>query len=187
MSSRRVLAVLLLTATLGCSEPPDKEHHQAEGALAAARAADAAVYAPEELHAAETALAQDHAAVAQRDYRQALRLALETRDSAYEAVKRAGDQKAAARGEAELAIAELDRLTKLGMSRLAGTTLPRISGAAAERVRTTLRGSATLLQEARTEVAAQKYRDAITKLASPIAALRQELEPSADSNGRRGR
>ena len=71
--------------------------------MAAARAADAAIYAPEGLQAAEAALQKYDEAVAQRDYRQALNLAIEARDKAYEAAKQAGDAKAAARSQAEQA------------------------------------------------------------------------------------
>ena len=96
MSRRFVPAVLALVVLGACSEPPNKERQQAEARVAAARAADAAIYAPEGLQAAEAALQKYDEAVAQRDYRQALNLALEARDQAYEAAKQAGDAKDAA-------------------------------------------------------------------------------------------
>jgi len=86
---------------MACAAPPDKELHQAEGAIAAAKTADAERYAPDELRAAETALHNYDAAVAARDYRQALRLAMDAQVSASEAAKRAGDEKALARSHAE--------------------------------------------------------------------------------------
>jgi len=56
MSRRLVPAVLALVMLSACSEPPNKEHQQAEEAVASARAADAAIYAPEGLQTAEAAL-----------------------------------------------------------------------------------------------------------------------------------
>ena len=50
---RSPCCVLSCSWRSACSDPPTKEHHQADGALAAARAADAAIYAPDELHTAE--------------------------------------------------------------------------------------------------------------------------------------
>ena len=75
-----ILVVALLT--LSCSAPPEKEHQLALQALLAARTADTTTYAPEELAAAEAALASYDRAVADRDYRQALGRALEAREKA---------------------------------------------------------------------------------------------------------
>ena len=83
MRRRLLSAIAFAIAGLACSGPPAKEHQEAESALAAARAAQAAVYAPAELKLADSALADYDAAVAQRDYRQALRLAIEARDGAF--------------------------------------------------------------------------------------------------------
>src|SRR5205085_2902080 len=58
MWQRCGVVIAFAVAALSCSEPPLKEFHQAEGALTAARAADAATYAPETLQAAEAALAK---------------------------------------------------------------------------------------------------------------------------------
>ena len=81
-----IFGAILFTA---CSSPPDKERHQAEGAIAAAREAGAEAYAPNELAIAETSLNKYEAAVAERDYRLALSLAVEARDTAYRAAKHA--------------------------------------------------------------------------------------------------
>ena len=105
MSRRFVPAVLALVVLGACSEPPHKEHQQAETAVASARAADAAIYAPEGLQAAEAALLKYDESVAQRDYRQALNLAIEARDKAYEAAQQAGEAKNSARNEANRLIA----------------------------------------------------------------------------------
>ena len=92
-----LLAVLSLAA---CGSPPDKEMHQAQGAIDAARAAGADTYAPDEFKAAVDALARAQDAVAQRDYRLALNNALDSRERAQNAAKMGADGKAAARLQA---------------------------------------------------------------------------------------
>lgn len=177
MLHRLLVAALVTTVAAGCSAPPEKERHQAEGALAAARAADAAIYAPEELKAAEAALAQYDAAVAAGDYRQALNQALAARDGAYEAARRASDQKAAARGEAEQLAAELEVLTRRASARLGGVGGSRVTGAAAQQLRNALRPAASALQEARTRLDRQDYRGAIDSLRPVLDLLHQALPP----------
>lgn len=177
MLHRLLVAALVTTVAAGCSAPPEKERHQAEGALAAARAADAAMYAPDELKAAEAALAQYDAAVAAGDYRQALNQALAARDGAYDAARRASDEKAAARGEAEQLAAELEVLTRRASARLGGVGGPRVTGAAAQQLRNALRPAASALQEARTRLDRQDYRGAIDSLRPVLDLLRQALPP----------
>ena len=88
----------------------------------------------DELEAAESALQHYDAAVSQRDYKQALSLAMAARDTAYEAVKRAADEKAAARGRAERLIAiagqavtEVDAaLSRLGTGRAQAPLVARL-------------------------------------------------------------
>ena len=182
---RRLLIVAAIAVATGrCSAPPDQERHQAEGALTAARAADAATYAPEELKAAETAFAQYDAAVAARDYRLALSLALAARDGAYDAVRRASDEKAAARGQAIQLLAELDALTKAAHARLGGTAGPRPTGAAAERLRGALRPAASALQEARARVNRQDYRGAIASVRPVLDLLRKAMPTNASPASR---
>ena len=189
MLRRVAIATVLAVASVRCSVgPPEKERFQAEGALAAASAADAAIYAPEQLKTAQDALAQYDAAVAARDYRQALSLALAARDGAYEAVKQASNEKAAARGQAEQLVAELEGLTKTATGRLAGVGGPRPSGQAAERIRGALRNAASALQEARTRVERQDYRGASASVQPVRDLLRKAIEAggpaSAPATGR---
>lgn len=109
MFSVRRAAYYLFAASLSCltacSAPPDKEIHQAQGALDAARAAGAEQYAREEFAAAQEALRRAADAVGERDYRLALSHALDSRERAETAAKEAGDQKAAARTAADRAVA----------------------------------------------------------------------------------
>lgn len=170
---QRCGVLALAIAALSCSEPPLDEFHQAEGALAAARAADAATYAPDTLQAAEAALATYDAAVAQRDYRQALNAALAARDQAYEAAKEAGNRKAEARSRAETLIKQLETLTTTGTARLSAVNRP--TGAAADRLRAALRPVPGALQEARTRLDRQDYAGVAQQVTPVVAALQREL------------
>ncbi|MDE3155211.1 MAG: DUF4398 domain-containing protein [Acidobacteriota bacterium] len=108
-SSRFVAAVALVSALTwlpACGQPPEKEMHEAQGALDAARAAGAQRYAPEEYGAAADALKKSQDAVTARDYRQALNFALDSRERAQNAVKDAMNRKAAVRSDAERTMAD---------------------------------------------------------------------------------
>jgi Domain of unknown function (DUF4398) len=135
---RRVLPLgtILLSVflTVACSEPPNKELHQAQGAIDAARAAGAAVYAPEELKGAVDALTRAQDAVGQRDYRLALNHALDSRERAQAAAKRAADERATVRSEAERLLADTAAAVSIATVRLK----------AAEDTRTPAEGTATL-------------------------------------------
>jgi hypothetical protein len=172
---RRVLwpiAGLFLLAA--CSSPPEKERHQAEGAIAAAREAGAETYAAADLKAAETALDKYTTAVAQRDYRQALSAAVEARDTAYQAARRAADGKAAARSQAERLLADTTRLLELAHTRLAS---PAGRGAAGAKLRAAAAAAEPAVQEARATVAQQDYAAVLSTLTPIEADLRAEVEP----------
>lgn len=162
-------AVALAAVTLACSEPPTKERQQAEGAIAAARAAGAATYASAELSAAEKALVDYDAAVAQRDYRLALRLAVEARNGAYEAAKRAADEKAALRGRAEQVVATLDELLRAA----GGRPLPS-TRSAADRMRGVLKHATATLQKARSLIDEERYNEALGLATPAVEQLRSE-------------
>jgi hypothetical protein len=173
-------SLVVALAVAACSEPPSEERKQAENAIAAARAADAANYAPQELQDAEAALKKYDDAVAQRDYRQALNGALEARDRAYEAVKQAGSAKIEFRTQAEQLIVELDALNTRGAV-TTGAPGARAVGPAAERHRAALRAATAALQEARTLLGNMDYRGAVNVLTPAVQALRRELpvEPAS--------
>ena len=152
--------------------------------MASARAAEAAIYSPEGLQAAEAALQKYDESVAQRDYRQALNLAIEARDKAYDAAKQASDAKTAAKNQADRLIAEIDSLTATANARLAGTATPRPNAQAADRMRAAVKAAATAVQEARSLIERQDYRGAILRLTPAAEALRREVPPNP---GRRGR
>ena len=173
-----IVGAILLTA---CSSPPDKERHQAEGAIAAAREAGAEAYAPNELAIAETSLNKYEAAVAERDYRLALSLAVEARDTAYRAAKHAADGKAAARSEAEQLEVDVTRLVLLARARQSPASRP------AAKVRTTLAEADVALQEARTAAERGDYRGASARLEPVDRDLRAELGAAAGPALKRSR
>jgi hypothetical protein len=179
-------AIALLT--VACAEPPTKERHQAEAALADARAAGAETYAPDELQAAEAALQKYDGAVAQRDYRQALSYAQDARDQAYTAAKHATTEKAAALARANQLIADLDALTKAANARLSGApgAGPRLTSQAAERLRAALRTAPIALQEARSLLEQQDYRGAVLRLTPVVEAFRRDIPTPDPASGRRG-
>ncbi len=185
---RLVVCGLVIAALAGaCSEPPTKEKHQADGAVTAAKAADAATYAPIPLQAAEEALKHYDEAVAAGDYRLALNYAIDARDRAYEAAKQAANDKAAARSQAERVATELEVLLQRADAKLAGNAGPRPTGSAAERLRAVVKSGPALLQEARTRLGRQDYRGTIKLLTPPVETLRRELATAPAASGRRGR
>jgi hypothetical protein len=149
------LCALLLCAA--CSEPPQKEIDQAQGAIDAARAAGADRYAADTFTAATTALQQSREAVAGRDYRLALSRAVDANERALEAAKQAADGKARARSEADRAV--MTAATSIQQLR---TTLKAAEGARVPAkelspARRVLADAERALQEARAAVAREEY------------------------------
>jgi hypothetical protein len=185
MFRRLVFAAALAVALPACSEPPTKERQQADGAIAAARAAGAATYAKADLKTAESALSEYDAAVAQRDYRQALRLAIEARDGAYTAARHAADEKAAARSEAERLTSTLEALLKAASGRVSGGAGPKPTTRVVERLRVTSKGAQQTLQKSRSLMDVQDYAAAVALLSPVVEGLQRDLAPA--TAGRRGR
>ena len=171
----RRLAVLLLLplAVVACGEPPEREYHQAQGAIEAARAAGADVYAPEELAAAEQALKRYDAAVAQRDYRQALNHALDSRERASAAAKKAATDKATRRGEIERLVVVLAADVERG--RVAANAATKAQEAAARSLRQVIADTERALQDSRAALERDDVKQARTLLDGLEARLAQAL------------
>jgi len=178
-----VFLLLAASPLAGCSEPPDKERQQAEGALEAARAAGADVYAPAEFQDAQASLKKYDDAVAQRDYRLALNDALEARNIAYEAVKHAGNKKSELRSQTDRLLQDLETLVITAGVRLSGPASR--PGAPAERLRGARDAGNRALQEARSRSEKQDYPGAIETLTPAVEALRRELPGSEPAPPRR--
>jgi hypothetical protein len=187
MSRRRVLAVFVASLTLACSRPPEKEQKQAAEEIAAARAAEAGTYAPDELRAAETALQQYDQAVADHDNRLALTHAIDARDAAYSATRLAVSRKSAAQAAAFKGLADFEATVNLARSRLNGTPSLRPTGAAADRVRAALQRAPKVLQEARTQLAKQDFNGVVGLVGPMTEAIRKDLPPPPPQPGKKGK
>ena len=164
---RRLLAIgLLLLVSAGCSGPPQKEIDQAQSALDLARTAGAERYASSEFAAAASSLEKAHAAVGQRDYRQALNYALDSRQRATEAARQASDGRARAKAAVEALYGQVATLTNQLQAalRTAETAAPAKLLRAGQ---ATLRGARTDLQKASAAMSAGNYADA-TKLLTEV-------------------
>ena len=171
----RRLALVILLLSAGCAEPPNKEMNQAQGAIDAARAAGADRFAASELAAATDALKRAEDAVAAGDYRQALSLALDSRERAQQAAKMAVEGRADARGQAERAIAEVATLLSRAQAQLKDPDIARASGRTLRGPRATVTKVQNLLQEARSALSREDYAAVNTVVNGAAAELQAAL------------
>jgi DNA repair exonuclease SbcCD ATPase subunit len=186
---RRTIVGLLFAAALACAactNPPDKEMNQARGAIEAARAAGADLYAPTEYKAAVDALKRSEDAVAQRDYRQALNAALDSREQAENAARTAADQKAAVRSQAEKELRDLQATLDEARARLKAAETTRARRRALQAERATIDAADASVQEARTAMGQQDYLGARAdmngvgdRLRAAIGQIARVVEPPA--------
>lgn len=180
-------ALVVLTLA-GCASPPEKEIGQAQGAIDAARAAGADIYAVTELQAAVTALDRANQAVTGRDYRLALNDALDSREHAQAAAREAAEGRARARGAAERAMAEA--VTRLGAARerLSAAEAARAPARVRRPVATTLASIDAAVQEARAAMDAGDYarvQRVLTGLPERISDAVAALETAEGAQQRR--
>jgi hypothetical protein len=187
-------AALLLLFALPCTaciSPPDKEINQARGAIAAAHAAGGDAYAPDEYQAALTSLKHAEDAVGQRDYRQALNYALESREQAQNAARTAADQKAAVSSQAERDLHDLQAVLDEANAKLkaAETQRPKRRVSVQPEQRTIASAEASV-QKARAALNQQDYigaRDALRGVADGVreAMRRFDERTAAEARSRR--
>ncbi len=148
-----VLVVVCLGASLvGCAEPPTRELSQAEGAIAAARAAGAATHAAGDLAAAEQTLARARAAVAERDYRAALGHALDSSARAQTAATVAVGGRVKARLAADQALDDFSSLIEKVDAALATPEAKRVPAAIRREAAAAVAQSIETLRSARAGV-----------------------------------
>lgn len=174
-----LLAALLLTAA--CSEPPHKELNRAQGAIDAARAAGAEQYATEVYTAATTALQQAHDAVAQRDYRLALSRAIDAGERAQEAARQAADGKAAARSQAERALAAASAAVLRLDARIKAAETARVAAKDLARARRVAANAETVLQKARAELSVGSYLAAAEALTGADTGIPAQIRALDDA------
>jgi hypothetical protein len=192
---RRVPALLCaLLFCAGCSEPPQKEMSEAQGAIDAARAAGAEQYATDEYRAATTALKESQDAVQQRDYRLALSRAIDASQRAQEAAKRAADGMARARSEAEVAITDAANALQQLEARLKAAEAVRVPARdISDATKAVAEGQATL-QKARASLVARDYlaasstvNDLAARITAQVAAVDEAIATRASRPPRRRR
>jgi hypothetical protein len=182
-----VIAFALAAAALACGgDPPDKEMQQAQGAIDAARAAGADQYAHDEFTAAQEALKHANEAVNDRDYRQALNYALDSRERAQNAAAMAADGKATARVDADRAI----NAATGAVNALAQKLKTPDPSRRASQPRKGLADGERALQEARAAFGKADYSTARKKAgeaSEAVAAADKALDGSAGATNRRRR
>ncbi len=150
---RLALALLCLMGPLvGCAAPPTKELSQAEGAIAAARAAGAAAYATADLQAAEATLARAHAEVTERDFRAALGHALDASARAQVAATAAVEQRVKARLAADQTLDDFASLIEKLDAALATPEAKRVPAPARRSAAAAVATALAALREAREAV-----------------------------------
>jgi hypothetical protein len=190
MSRARAVVLLMVLVSAACGEPPDKEMQQAQGAIDAARAAGADVYAREEFSAAVDALKRAEEAATLRDYRLALNHALDSRERAQNAAKLAADGKAAARVDADRRTIEAGQTLAALQARLKSPETSRLPARALAGPRRTIADAERLVQEARSALDRGDYAKASASAASANTALKgaaRDLDAAAAAAGRRRR
>ena len=182
------LLVSLLAAA--CGTPPNKEMDQAQGAIAAARAAGADRYAAETFNAATNALKLANDAVAQGDYRLALNHALDSSERAQNAAREAAETHARIRGEIERSMAEIDAALALANARIATAETSRVPRRTLADARTALAQVDADVQKAGTAVQANDYLAAqplVMGVKERIDAVIAALDTAMDAQSSRRR
>jgi hypothetical protein len=182
-----IVAAVLVAA---CAEPPNKEIDQAQGAIDAARAAGADRYAATEYTAATDALKRAQDAVAQRDYRQALNEALDSREHAQNAAREAADTRAQVRGEVERDMAQIAALIAEANTRMNTATRTRVPRRALDGARKEMAAVDASVQKAGAAMRGNDYLAARMELQGVkerIAAALRALQPPSSQSSRRTR
>jgi hypothetical protein len=192
---RRVaVAICTLLVLTGCSEAPQKEIDRAQGAIDAARAAGAELYAAEPFTAATTAMQQTHEAVQQRDYRLALSRAIDANERALEAARQAANGKARAQSDADAAILRAAIAARQLDERLKVAEKVRLPARDLDTARKFRADAERALQEARAAVAVSDYAGVRTrveglpeKIAGEIRTLNEAIDARTGRGARRRR
>jgi hypothetical protein len=176
-------ALLVVLSLAACGSPPDKEMHQAQGAIDAARAAGADIYAPEEFKAAVDALTHAQEAAGQRDFRAALNSALDSRERAQNAAKMAADGKAAARSAAERLLADVTSAIAVSAARLQAAEAARAPKSATDPLKEGLASARQATEDAGKALASQDYLGAKARLDGIVVSLSALLQrlPKTDT------
>ncbi len=159
-----IVSLLVLLVVVGCAKPPTQEMADAQAALAAAKAAQADVYVPNEYTSADDLLAKARAKALDekekwfKNYDEARKAAIESKKIADAAKENAIIKKAKAKAEAEEIISQLK------------TAIGEAKAAEAEKyVTSDFNRVNRTLNELEADYAAEKYLDVISKGREAIA------------------
>lgn len=166
---RLILLALLALVASGCSQPPQKEIDQAQSALEAAKAAGADRYAADEYNAAAGSLQKAHEAVDQRDYRQALNYAIDSRQRSQEARQLAAEGQVRARQAATELITDVGQQYSKARMRLQALD-PSLTSKDLRLPRGMLLEAESSLQDARTQIRSGNY-DKVTQLLTYVRGI----------------
>ena len=187
--SRRVLAtafIAICSLLSACTDPPNREINQAQGAIDAARAAGADRYARAEYDAAVLALKGAQQAVIDRDYRLALNNALDSRERAQNAAREAADQKAILRSQVERTLGELTVTLEQAHERLAAAEAAGVAARTLAGPRAVIATAETAVQKAGAAVAQEDYpgaRQVLADVAPRLSAAISELDAATSGRG----
>jgi hypothetical protein len=166
-----ILFVSLCVSSGACGAPPAKEMQEAQAAIDAARTAGGDHYAQVEFTAALDALKNAQTAADDRDYRQALNYALDARERAGLAAKEAVANKAAAKVEADRALADANTTLGVAQKRLADLENARVPARLLADPRKQLEASERRVQEARAAFDRGDFPDATAGATASSQAL----------------
>jgi hypothetical protein len=169
----------LLLFTAGCSEPPQKEIDLAQAAVDGARDAGAERYASGEFVSARASLDKAKAAVDQRDYRQALNYALDSRQRAAEASRQAVEGKARAKRDIEARYGEASTRANALATALRNASANGVSPKTLKVPQAVLAAARADLQKASASISAGNYEDAsnlLTQVRGKLDAAIAEVE-----------
>jgi hypothetical protein len=188
---RFVSAVVIASCLSGaCGSPPDKEIEEAAEAIDAAKAASAETYSKTEFTASTEALKNAHAAVNERDYRQALNYALDAKDRAQTAAREATERKATAKLDADRALRNAALALVDVRARLKSPQIARRPPRAVAAARKAAADAEGPVQEARAAFERGEYPRVLELLAGPSARLRESIRGLGESDAavpKRGR
>lgn len=190
---RRVLGLLLVLslAPAGCGgNPPEKEIKEAARAIETARTAGADRYAHGGFAEAQASLKRAEDAVAERDYRQALNFALDSRERAQNAAKEAAENRAAVRADAERALQDGASALELAETRLKAAERARVSSRMLSEARRTVAAGDVAVQKARAAFARGDYpavSEGLGKDTAGLRAIAHDLEAAVGAPARRRR
>jgi hypothetical protein len=192
-----ILPVIALSFIMaGCKSAPKEEINATTSAIESIETADVHTYAPDSLKAAQDEMdkalaevkAQDDKFALTRDYKQSVALLKSAREMAEKAGQEAVENKAKAKADAEIAIAELPAVLKEASDMLAKAPKGKDTKADIEAMQNDLKLAEEAATEANTAMTSEKYIDALAKAdtaKTKAASIIEQVTAARQKLGRR--